>query len=59
MTARFGPDAKVAPRILVTRTTGDRLVEARDELGRRIAELKVGYPLERMPPEGILVEVQG
>ncbi len=59
LTARFGPDAKVAPRILVTRTTGAYLVEARDDLGRRIAELKVAYPLERLPPEGILVEVSG
>ena len=55
--ARFGPEAKVAPRILVTRTTGAHLVEARDDLGRRIAELKTAYPLERLPPEGILVEV--
>jgi len=57
LTARFGPDAKVAPRILVTSTTGAHLVEARDELGRRIAALKTAYPVERLPPEGILVEL--
>lgn len=50
--ARAFPGAgQVAPRVLTAETCGGRLVEARDELGRLIAELKRRHP--DVPPTGI------
>jgi GGDEF domain-containing protein len=54
--ARFGDDAGVSPRILVTSTTGGELVATRDDLGRRIAALKLADPPEGLPAEGVLVD---
>lgn len=55
--ARFGDDARVAPRILVAGTTGRDLVETRDELGRRIAQLKTADPVDGLPAEGVMVDL--
>ena len=42
--ATYGPGA-VAPRILTTSTTGSRIVQARNELGIRIGQVKEAYPV--------------
>jgi GGDEF domain-containing protein len=55
--ASFGDDARVAPRILVATTTGVDLVGTRDDLGRRIADLKTADPVDGLPAEGVLVEL--
>ena len=55
--ARFGDDARVAPRILVATTTGVDLVGTRDDLGRRIADLKSADPADGLPAEGVLVDL--
>jgi GGDEF domain-containing protein len=55
--ARFGDDARVTSRILVATTTGVRLVATRDDLGRRIAQLKEADPVGGLPPEGVLVSL--
>jgi GGDEF domain-containing protein len=57
LSARFGSDARVAPRILVAATTGRDLVQTRDHLGRRIAHLKSADPVGGLPPEGVLVDL--
>jgi GGDEF domain-containing protein len=51
----FGPDASVGPRVLVGSTRGDRLVAARERLGREIAPLKDAYPT--VPNGGIQLEL--
>lgn len=55
--SRFGDDARVAPRILAASTTGVDLVETRDELGRRIANLKTADPPDGLPAVGVLVDL--
>jgi GGDEF domain-containing protein len=53
--ARFGADAPtVAARILVTRTRGASLRQARETLGRTIGTLK---NRDKPGPEGLLVEI--
>ena len=54
--ARFGDDARVAPRILVAGTTGRNLVDTRDYLGLEIADLKMRDPVGGIPAEGVLVD---
>ncbi len=50
---RFGDSAPpVAPRILITKTRGASLVQAREELGRRIGQMKHATPTPG--PEGAL-----
>lgn len=53
----FGDDARVTPRILVARTNGAELVETRDDLGRRIADLKAADPADGLPVEGVLMDI--
>jgi GGDEF domain-containing protein len=52
----FGGDVPVvSPRILVARTPGTGLLQARERLGREIGSLKNAGPLG---PEGVLVELE-
>jgi GGDEF domain-containing protein len=53
--ATFGTAGVVAPRILTMTATGARLVAARDEMGRRIAELKREWPSVGWP--GVQVDL--
>lgn len=55
--SRFGAEARVMPRIIVASTSGGALVQARDELGRRIAALKLADPKDGLPAEGVLQDV--
>ena len=53
---RFGSDAPmVAPRIVVTATTGARLARSREQLGRSIGALKAAS--RELGPTGVLAEV--
>jgi GGDEF domain-containing protein len=53
--ATFGDAGVVAPRVLTLTTTGGRLVAARDEMGKRIADLKRDTPTVGWP--GVQVDI--
>jgi GGDEF domain-containing protein len=54
--ARFGADAPaVAPRVLVAQTEGRHLVWLRDELGRRVGDLK--HQVRDVGAEGVQVDL--
>lgn len=53
----FGTDVvPVAPRIIVADTTGERVSDIREELGRLITHVKGAFPA--VGPSGILVEIE-